>query len=150
MAYGAAVLGFALNLGCLAAKTRLIPLRGEFPENRETNREILKISTDFGLWGWLLEPVARRIQQLAANSLFLRKQRIFLPEQGMIHQNRELHRAAVTLTRHSVSFRQNDGGRSAQASPGILSRGAAASATSNGGYSVACGGSFVTAWLFVS
>jgi hypothetical protein len=43
----------------------------------------LEISPDSGLFGRLWEPVAKRIQQLAANSLFLRKQGIFLPEQGM-------------------------------------------------------------------
>jgi len=52
-----------------------------FPESREINRELLEISHDSGLAGRFWEPVAKRIQQLAANSLLLRKQRIFLSEQ---------------------------------------------------------------------
>jgi hypothetical protein len=55
----------------------------EFPDNRENNREFLEISHDSGLLARFWEPTAKPIQQLAANSLFLRKQRMFLPEQGV-------------------------------------------------------------------
>jgi len=51
----------------------------------------LKISPDSGLLGRFWEPVAERIQPLVANSLLLRKQRIFVagsgndsPEQGIV------------------------------------------------------------------
>ena len=67
------------------------PLRGEFPDSREISRESLKISPDSGLLGRFWEPVAERIQPLVANSLLLRKQRIFVagsgndsPEQGIV------------------------------------------------------------------
>jgi hypothetical protein len=55
----------------------------KFPENREFNREFLEISLDSCLLARFLKPVAKRIRQLAANSLFLRKQGNFSPEQGI-------------------------------------------------------------------
>jgi hypothetical protein len=55
----------------------------------------LEISLDSGLFGRLLEPVTKRIQWFAANSLFLRKQGIILPEQGIFRQNRETIRRGV-------------------------------------------------------
>jgi len=51
----------------------------QFPEIREINREFLEISHDSGLLTWFWEPVAKRIQWVAADSLFLRKQGIFCP-----------------------------------------------------------------------
>jgi hypothetical protein len=44
----------------------------------------LEISHDSGLFARFSEPVAKRIQQLAADTLFLLKQRILLSEQGFL------------------------------------------------------------------
>src|SRR5215471_19918959 len=59
-------------------------------ENRENNREVLKISRDSGLCGPSWEPVAKRIQQLAANSLLLRKQGFFCGNREFVSLSREL------------------------------------------------------------
>jgi hypothetical protein len=55
------------------------PLGHQFPESRELSREFLEISHDSGLLARLWEPVVKRIQSLAAVSLLLQKQGIFLP-----------------------------------------------------------------------
>jgi hypothetical protein len=44
-----------------------------FPENREINREFLQTPRDSGPFGWFSELLAKRIQWLAADSLFLVK-----------------------------------------------------------------------------
>ena len=44
----------------------------------------MEISHDSGLFARFSEPVAKRIQQLAADSLFLLKQGILLSEQGFL------------------------------------------------------------------
>src|SRR5215467_8167596 len=46
----------------------------KIPENREINRECLEISHDSDLCGRFQEPVTKRVQWLAANSPFPRKQ----------------------------------------------------------------------------
>jgi len=54
----------------------------QFPEIREINREFLEISHDSGLLTWFWEPVAKRIQWVAGDSLLLRKQGMFFARTG--------------------------------------------------------------------